>query len=163
MLILGIDPGYGRLGWGLIDNEKSVAYGCLETSQNLTEARRLNELFDGLTKLLKKFRPEAVSVESLFFFQNITTAMKVAQARGIILLACEKLGISTYSYAPLQIKMAVTGYGRADKNQVQQMTKTILKLDAIPQPDDAADALAIALTHSFTHKLKANILKANDR
>lgn len=155
MLILGIDPGYGRLGWGLIDAEKSVAYGCLETNKNLTEARRLNELFDGLTKLLKKFKPEAVSVESLFFFQNITTAMKVAQARGIVLLACEKLDIPTYSYAPLQIKMAVTGYGRADKNQVQQMTKSILKLESIPRPDDSADALAIALTHSFSYKLKA--------
>ena len=157
MLIFGIDPGYGRLGWGLIDGEKSVAYGCLETDKNLTEARRLNELFDGLTKILKKYKPEAVSVESLFFFQNITTAMKVSQARGIVLLACEKLGISTYSYAPLQIKMAVTGYGRADKNQVQQMTKTILKLDAIPQPDDAADALAIALTHSFSNKFQNKI------
>ena len=83
--------------------------------------------------------------------------MKVSQARGIVLLACEKLGISTYSYAPLQIKMAVTGYGRADKNQVQQMTKTILKLDAIPQPDDAADALAIALTHSFSNKFQNKI------
>jgi crossover junction endodeoxyribonuclease RuvC len=160
MLILGIDPGYGRLGWGLIDGEKVVAYGCFETSKNLAEAKRLAQLFKDLTKLLKKYRPKAVSVEDLFFFKNQTTAIKVAEARGIILLAAEKLNIPTFSYSPLQVKMAVTGYGRAEKSQVQQMTKSILKLDAIPRPDDAADALAIALTHSFTYKLKANILKS---
>jgi crossover junction endodeoxyribonuclease RuvC len=163
MLILGIDPGYGRLGWGLIDDEKFIAYGCLETDKNLPEAQRLAELFNQLTKLLKKYRPEAVSIESLFFFKNQTTVIKVAQARGVILLACEKIGISTFSYAPLQIKMAITGYGRADKNQIQQMTKSILKLDAIPQPDDAADALAIALTHSFSQKLKSKLQSTHDR
>lgn len=155
MKIFGIDPGYARLGWGLIDGEKVVAYGCLETSKNLTEAKRLKQLFDNLTKLLIKYRPQAVSVEALFFFKNQTTAIKVAAARGIILLAAEKLGISTYSYTPLQVKMAVTGYGRAEKSQVQQMVKSILKLPSVPRPDDAADALAIALTHSFSHKMLA--------
>lgn len=160
MRIFGIDPGYGRLGWGVINDEKMVACGCLETDKTKTEARRLLELFNGLTKLLNKYKPEAVSVESLFFFKNKTTVIKVSQARGIILLAAEKLNIPSFSYSPLQIKMAVTGYGRAEKSQVQQMTKLILKLKSIPQPDDAADALAIALTHSFTYKLKANILKS---
>ena len=160
MLILGVDPGYGRLGWGLIDEEKMINCGCLETSKSLSESRRLAQLFDDLTKLLKKFKPQAIAVEELFFFKNQTTVIKVAQARGIILLAAEKLNISSFSYSPLQVKMAVTGYGRAEKAQVQQMVKAILKLSSIPRPDDVADALAVALTHSFTHKLKANILKS---
>lgn len=163
MLILGVDPGYDRLGWGLIDEDKAVNYGCLQTKKTLSEAKRLEQLFDQLTLILKKTKPQAVSVESLFFFKNQTTAIKVAEARGIILLAAQKLAIPSFSYAPLQVKMAVTGYGRAEKLQVQQMVKSILHLTTVPRPDDAADALAIALTHSFTYKLKANILKKNDR
>jgi crossover junction endodeoxyribonuclease RuvC len=154
MLILGVDPGYDRLGWGVINGEKAVAFGCVQTKKSLSESRRLADLYDGLVKILTEYQPEAVAVESLFFFQNQTTAIKVAQARGVILLAAEKLGIAIYSYTPLQVKMAVTGYGRAEKSQVQQMTKNILKLETLPRPDDAADALAIALTHNFSYKLK---------
>ena len=157
MLILGIDPGYGQLGWGLVDDEAVVSYGCLETSPKLTEAQRLAQLFAGLTKLLKKFKPDCLAVEQIFFFKNQKTVITVAQARGVVLLAAARQKLPVFSYPPLQIKIALTGYGRADKNQVQQMVKVILKLPSIPQPDDAADALAVALTHSFSQKLKSKL------
>jgi len=158
MLILGVDPGTARLGWGTVidkNNQQTVGeYGCLETKKTLPESQRLLSLFQGFTKLLKKFHPDAVAVEDLFFFKNQKTVIKVSQARGVILVASELLGLPVFSYTPLQVKSSVTGYGRADKNQVQQMTKNILKLEFIPQPDDAADALAVALTHAFSHQLK---------
>ena len=157
MLILGVDPGTARLGWGVIDAETMVACGCLETKVTDPESKRLLSLFKGFTKLLKKFRPDAVAVEDLFFFKNQKTVIKVSQARGVILVASELLGFPVFSYTPLQVKSSVTGYGRADKNQVQQMVKAILKLDSIPQPDDAADALAVAITHSFSQKLKSRL------
>ncbi|MCX6817021.1 MAG: crossover junction endodeoxyribonuclease RuvC [Candidatus Beckwithbacteria bacterium] len=157
MLILGVDPGTARIGWGVVsekNNDCQVGdYGCLETSLKLSESQRLLKLFAGFTKILSKIKPAAVAVESLFFFKNQTTVIKVAQARGVILLAAEKLNMPIFSYTPLQVKMAVTGYGRAEKTQVQQMVKSILKLNTIPQPDDVADALAIALTHAFSNKL----------
>jgi len=158
MLILGVDPGTARLGWGTVidkNNQQTAGeYGCLETKKTLPESKRLLNLFTGLTKLLKKYQPDAVAVEDLFFFKNQKTVIKVSQARGVILVASELLNYPVFSYTPLQVKSAVTGYGRADKNQVQQMTKNILKLEFIPQPDDAADALAVALTHAFSHQLK---------
>jgi len=161
MLILGVDPGTARLGWGTIvdkNNQPTIGeYGCLETKPTDPESKRLLSLFKGFTKLLKKFRPDAVSVEDLFFFKNQKTVIKVSQARGVILVASELLKLPVFSYTPLQVKMAVTGYGRADKNQVQQMVKVILKLPSIPQPDDAADALAVAITHSFSQKLKSKL------
>jgi crossover junction endodeoxyribonuclease RuvC len=157
MTILGVDPGTARLGWGIIkltNNQPTVGdYGCLETSKNKSDAVRLKELFNQLTLLLKKHKPDAVAVEDLFFFKNQKTIIKVSQARGVILLASAMQNIPTSSHSPLQVKMAVTGYGKADKNQVQQMTKSILKLKEIPKPDDTADALAVALTYSFSHKL----------
>jgi len=158
MVILGVDPGTARLGWGVIKDEKSNQavgdYGCLETKKTKTDAFRLKQLFDQFTQLLKKYQPDVIAVEDLFFFKNKKTIIKVSQARGVILLAAQLQKIPSFPYSPLQIKMAVTGYGRADKRQVQQMTKTILKLPAIPKPDDTADALAVALTHAFTHKMK---------
>ncbi|MDZ7587120.1 MAG: crossover junction endodeoxyribonuclease RuvC [Patescibacteria group bacterium] len=161
MLILGVDPGTARLGWGTIidkNNQQTVGeFGCLETKSTLPESQRLLHLFQGLTKLLKKFRPDAVAVEDLFFFKNQKTVIKISQARGVILVASALLGLPVFSYTPLQVKQAVTGYGRADKNQVQQMTKNILKLESIPQPDDAADAIAVAITHSFSQKLKSKL------
>lgn len=161
MLILGVDPGTARLGWGTVidkNNQQIVGdYGCLETKPTDPESKRLLNLFTGFTKLLKKFHPDAVAVEDLFFFKNQKTVIKVSQARGVILVASELLSFPVFSYTPLQVKMAVTGYGRADKNQVQQMTKNILKLEFIPQPDDAADALAVALTHAFSHKLREKV------
>lgn len=157
MLILGIDPGTARLGWGVINNEVMVDYGCLETKTNQPEEKRLQILFDQLTKLIKKYQPEAMAVEKLFFFKNLTTVMPVAQSRGVSLLAGAQNNLPVFSYTPLQIKQAVTGYGRAEKNQVQQMVKSILKLKTIPRPDDAADALAVALTHSFSYKFKSRV------
>lgn len=159
MVILGVDPGTARLGWGIVKDKNSRqtvgAYGCLETVKTKPDAQRLEELFNNFSQLLEKFKPDAVAVEDLFFFKNQKTVIQIGQARGVILLAAQKLSLPIFSYSPLQVKMAVTGYGRADKNQVQQMTKAILKLASIPKPDDAADALAVALTHAFTHKMKA--------
>lgn len=157
MKILGIDPGTARLGWGVIDQETMIDCGCLETKANQPEEKRLQLLFDQLTKLIKKYRSEAVAVEKLFFFKNLTTVMPVAQSRGIVLLAAAQNNLPVFSYTPLQIKQAVTGYGRAEKNQVQQMVKSILKLKTIPKPDDAADALAVALTHAFSYKFKSKV------
>lgn len=153
MIILGVDPGTARLGWGVVCGETIVACGCLETKPELVEEDRLKTLFDQLNRLIKKYQPEAVAVEKLFFFKNQTTVIPVAQSRGIILLAAAQNELPVFSYTPLQIKQAVTGYGRAEKNQVQQMVKAILKLKNIPRPDDAADALAVALTHLFSYKL----------
>jgi|SRR3989344_772386 len=153
MRILGIDPGYGRLGWGLIDGETYVACGCLETKKNLSEEKRLGLLFDQLKQLIAAHKPGAVAVEKIFFFKNHLTVIGVAQSRGVALLAAAQVNLPVFSYSPLQVKMAVSGYGRADKAQVQAMVKAILKLKALPQSDDAADALAVALTHSFSRKL----------
>jgi crossover junction endodeoxyribonuclease RuvC len=161
MVILGVDPGTARLGWGIVKSEKGSqtvgAYGCLETKKTKAESVRLKELFDQFTRVLKKLKPDAVAVEDIFFFKNQKTVIKVSQARGVILLAAQLQNMPAFSYSPLQVKMAVTGYGRADKRQVQQMTKSILKLPVIPKPDDTADALAVALTHAFTHKMKSRL------
>ena len=157
MLILGIDPGTARMGWGVINKETMIACGCLETRAGLTEEARLKTLFEQLSRLIKKFKPEAVAVEKLFFFKNQKTIISVAQSRGIALLAAAQNNLPVFSYTPLQIKQAVTGYGRADKNQVQQMIKSILKLKNIPKSDDAADALAVALTHAFSYKFKSKV------
>ncbi|OGD56165.1 crossover junction endodeoxyribonuclease RuvC [Candidatus Beckwithbacteria bacterium RIFCSPLOWO2_02_FULL_47_23] len=157
MRILGVDPGTARLGWGVINGEEMVSCGCVETKVGLAEEARLKTLFEKLSGLIKKYQPEAAAVEKLFFFKNQTTVISVAQSRGVVLLACAQNHLPVFSYTPLQIKQAVTGYGRAEKNQVQQMVRSILKLKSIPRPDDAADALAVALTHEFSHKLKSRV------
>jgi len=157
MKILGIDPGTARLGWGVIDNEVMVDCGCLETPPKQPEEKRLSSLFIKLNELIKQHRPETAAVEKLFFFKNQTTLIPVAQSRGVVLLAAAQNNLPVFSYTPLQIKQAVTGYGRAEKIQVQQMVKLILKLKIIPRPDDAADALAVALTHSFSYKFKFRV------
>jgi len=161
MLILGVDPGTARLGWGTVKEEKgnqSVGdYGCIETPKSDPEPLRLKKLYDQFVKLIKTHQPDAIAVEDIFFFKNQKTVIKISQARGVILLAGQIQKIPTFSYTPLQIKQAVTGYGRADKNQVSQMTKSILKLDSIPKPDDTADALAVALTHAFSYKTNLKI------
>lgn len=157
MKILGVDPGTARLGWGVIDNEIMIACGCVETAAKLPEETRLTLLFKKLNQLINKYQPEAMAVEKLFFFKNQTTIIPVAQSRGVILLAAGQIHLPVFSYTPLQIKQAVTGYGRAQKHQVQQMVKSILKLKSIPKPDDAADALAVALTHEFSHKFKSRV------
>ncbi len=157
MLILGIDPGYGRMGWGIINGEAMVDCGCFETPAKTAEEARLKQLFDKLIELIGRHRPEAVAVEKLFFFKNQTTVIPVAQSRGVVLLAAAQNKVPVFSYTPLQIKQAVTGYGRAEKSQVQQMVKSILKLSSIPKPDDAADALAVALTHAFSYRFQSRV------
>lgn len=157
MRILGIDPGIGRTGWGVIEvksqKSKVKSYGCIETEAKMGEEKRLEKLFDEITAVIKKEKPEACAIEELFFNTNAKTALVVGQARGVLLLAAAQKNLPIATYTPLQVKIALTGYGRAEKNQVGQMVKTILKLDSIPTPDDAADALAIALTHAFSYKV----------
>lgn len=157
MRILGIDPGIGRTGWGIIDvvnsKLKVVAYGCIETEVNGDIASRLYVLHDEITNLIREYQPQELSIEDLFFNNNAKTAMIVGQARGVILLAAAQHAMPIAIYTPLQVKVAVTGYGRAEKGQVGQMVKVLLTLSTIPKPDDTADALAIAITHAFSRKM----------
>ena len=154
MAVLGIDPGYAIVGYGLVKKEgnsiKPLQYGVIRTEADLPIEVRLNEIYEDLTKLIEAFRPESVAIEKLYFNTNEKTAINVSQARGVIILACTRAGIPIYEYTPLQVKMAVVGYGRAEKKQVQEMTRSILRLAEIPKPDDAADALAIAVCHAHT-------------
>ena len=149
MIILGIDPGYGRCGYGVIKHHGSsqelVAYGCIETDAKTPHIERLLAINTELEAIIEQYKPEKAGVEELFFAKNKTTAMKVAEARGIILLNLAKNGLQTVEISPNQVKQAMTGYGNADKKQMQQMVKISLKLAEIPQPDDAADALAVAI------------------
>ncbi len=157
MIILGIDPGLGTMGYGVIEKRRddscvAIDYGCVYTAQDETLPVRLAQLEDGVNKLLNKYKPDEISVEELFFSKNITTGIAVAHARGVILLTCIKYTGKLYEYTPNQVKQAVTGYGRADKVQMMHVVTTMLHLDKIPRPDDAADALAIALCHAFTSR-----------
>lgn len=152
MRILGIDPGYATTGFGLIDSGRGtpavLAYGAITTPAGTPFPRRLRLLYDDMTDLLKKAKPDAVAIEELFFSKNITTGIGVSHGRGVILLACEEYGAPVHEYSPMQVKQAVVGYGGATKHQVMDMTRRLLKLESVPRPDDAADALAIALCHS---------------
>jgi len=150
MIILGIDPGTAIIGYGIIEKQgknklEKIDYGSITTLSNLSDAERLKELNKKLDSLIKRYKPDIVAVEDIFFFKNLKTAIKVSQARGVILLTAAKTKCKIKEYTPLQVKQAVACYGRADKLQVQKMVKNILKLDKIPKPDDAADALAIAI------------------
>ena len=158
MRVLGIDPGYGIVGFGVIDSERYgsfnvVDYGVINTPKEKSIADRITQIYDGMMQLIETFKPDALAVEELFFNTNITTGIKVAEARGVILLAGRKSNLPTYEYTPLQIKQALTGQGRAEKAQVQFMVKSILGLSAIPKPDDAADALAVAICQLQTNNL----------
>lgn len=152
MRILGIDPGYATIGFGIVDSEgsrqKLVKCGVITTPAHTSLSSRLAQIFDDLSALIEMFKPDAVSIEELFFNTNITTGIAVAHGRGVILLACEKAGVKIYEYTPLQVKQAVVGYGRAEKKQVMEMVKRICALPAPPRPDDAADAVALALCHA---------------
>lgn len=155
MRILGIDPGTGILGFGIIDiNSKGksvlVDAGVIRTPVKQADSDRLATIYDELHELIVELKPDTMSVEKLFFAQNVTTAMSVAQARGVVLLCGKQHGLDLYEYTPLQIKQAVTGYGRADKKQIQEMVRVILGLKEVPKPDDCADALAAAICHSMT-------------
>lgn len=157
MRILGIDPGIGRTGWGVIENQKSKLknqkYGCIETSSGLNVEKRLEHLHSSLLNIIDDNKPDVLVVEDLFFNTNAKTALIVGQARGVVLLTGAQKKLPVFVYTPLQVKMALTGYGRAEKSQIGQMVKTLLKLEKIPKPDDTADALAIALTHAFSYKM----------
>ena len=154
MRILGIDPGTGILGFGVIDSHKGkvqlVDAGVIRTPVHEDDAVRLQTIFDELTDIIVATKPTEMSVEKLFFARNVTTAMTVAQARGVVLLCGKQAGLEIAEYTPLQIKMAVTGYGKADKKQIQEMVRVILGLKEVPKPDDCADAIAAALTHAQT-------------
>jgi crossover junction endodeoxyribonuclease RuvC len=157
MRILGIDPGTGILGFGVIevvkDKAQLVDAGVIRTPIKEDDAVRLETIFDELTDIIVATKPSEMSVEKLFFAQNVTTAMTVAQARGVVLLCGRQAGLTIYEYTPLQIKQALTGYGRADKKQIQEMVRVVLQLKDIPKPDDCADALAAAITHSMTMRV----------
>lgn len=161
MIILGIDPGYATIGYGVVHKEganlSAVDYGVIQTPKEESIPVRLAILDDAMTAIINKFKPDAVSVEELFFNTNITTGIKVAQARGVILLCAIKKCGKLYEYTPLQIKQALTGNGRAEKQQIQYMVKALLKLDKIPKPDDVADALAAAVCHAsfgeYAHRI----------
>ena len=157
MRILGIDPGIGRTGWGVIEvqNSKFRIQNCglVETEVGGAIHERLAVLYKELLVLLKEYKPDAVVVEELFFNTNAKTALVVGQARGVVLLAAAQHKLAVATYTPLQVKIAVTGYGRAEKSQVGQMVKVLLKLEKVPKPDDVTDALAIAITHAFSNKV----------
>ena len=152
MRILGIDPGYGITGFGLIEADRGNAalLGCgvITTPAGADFSARLEMIYQDMVSLLEKTKPEAVAIEELFFGQNVTTGIGVAQSRGVILLAIRQAGVAVFSYKPMQVKQAVVGYGNATKHQVQDMTKRLLHLEKLPKPDDAADAIAIALCHA---------------
>ena len=151
MRILGLDPGIAIVGFGVIEAEsghfRSLTYGAIRTQAGLPLSERLEIIYDDLTQLLESIQPDAVAVEELFFNTNITTGISVAHGRGILLLACRKKNVPVYEYTPLQVKQSVVGYGRAEKRQVMEMVRRLLNLTEVPKPDDAADALAIALCH----------------
>jgi len=150
--ILGVDPGYAILGWGIIEYRASrhrlIDYGTVETDKDMPQPQRLKEIFNGLGEIIKTYRPDVCAVEELYFNSNQKTAIKVGEARGAAILACAQAGLPVYEYTPLQIKQALTGYGRADKHQIQEMVRQILGMERAPRPDDAADAVAAAICHA---------------
>lgn len=154
MIILGIDPGLAETGWGIIQKSKNgwevLGYGSIKTKSEMPPAERLSKIHRETSTLIEKFRPDVVAVEELFFGANVKTAMKVGEARGAVLLACGATKVEVAEYTPLQIKIALTGYGRAEKSQVQKMVKRFLNLEKIPKPSHAADALACAYCHAVS-------------
>ncbi len=157
MRILGIDPGIGRMGWGIIEKMHGASftvhgYGCVETEPNSDVPGRLYAIYDEVCRIIDEYQPETLAIEDLFFAKNVKTAFTVGQARGVILLAASQKNLNVVVYTPLQVKSAITGYGKAEKKQVGQMVKVLLHLKEIPKPDDTADALAIALTYAVMQK-----------
>ena len=152
MIVLGIDPGYALMGWGVVEANgsqmKLLGYGCIETKAGTPMQHRLRTLQLGIRDLTLMYRPDEVAFEELFFAQNVTTALMVGAARGAAIIAAAEYTENLFEYTPMQIKQAITGYGKADKKQIQQMVKMLLRMDELPKPDDAADALAIALCHA---------------
>ena len=154
MIVLGIDPGLATLGWGVIESgggrQKPLGYGCILTSPEQSLPNRLLAIRQDMAALLAQYQPDEIAFEELFFARNVTTALTVGAARGVSVAVCAAYSGKLYEYTPMQVKQAITGYGKAEKRQVQEMVKLLLHMDAIVRPDDAADALAIALTHAAT-------------
>jgi crossover junction endodeoxyribonuclease RuvC len=165
--VLGIDPGIAIVGFGFIDKIGSklvpVQYGSIQTEAHTDPGLRLKEVYDAAVQLIEKYKPDAMAIEKLFFNRNVTTAFTVGQARGVILLAGVQAGLQVAEYTPLQVKQAVVGYGKAEKHQVQEMVKMLLKLSIVPKPDDVADALAIAICHAHSSALLTMINEAGKR
>ena len=159
MIILGIDPGLATMGWGVISYDgvkpRLVDYGALITPPDMPMPQRLTALYDGVADLCARYEPDDIAMEELFFCKNVTTAIAVGQARGAAMVAMRKHTNNLFEYTPMQIKQAVTGYGKADKKQVQTMVKMLLSMQEIPKPDDAADGLAIAITHAHSIHARA--------
>lgn len=158
MVVLGIDPGIATLGWGIINRTEEIAYkieayGCIKTDKSTLFSRRLEEIHKELSKIIKKYEPDIAAIEQLFFAKNVKTAISVGEARGVAILAAVQANLPVAEYTPLQVKQSLVGYGRAEKKQMQKMLKILLGLKAIPKPDDAADALAIALCHLNSQKM----------
>lgn len=167
MRILGIDPGYAIVGYGALefDNVRFnvVNYGSITTSPETPFDKRLVEIYNDMNEVLELLKPDCMSIEKLYFNTNITTGIDVAHARGVIMLSAAQRGIPIYEYTPLQVKVAVTGYGHADKHQMQEMVKNILRLKTVPKPDDTADALALAICHGHTGGSKmSQIMRSNE-
>ena len=167
MRILGIDPGYAIIGWGILDYEKNrfsvVDYGAITTPAGMAFPQRLQCIDDDIRYLLKKYEPEALSMEKLFFTNNKTTGIDVAQARGVLLLAAAQAGLDILEYSPVQVKQGVVGYGKAEKKQVMEMTRVILGLPEVPKPDDTADALALAICHAHVGGSTLGSLESNSK
>lgn len=159
LIILGIDPGTATTGWAILSQKKGnldpLGYGHISTEKFFSDDTRILELSQDLKKIIQQYKPQEAAIESLFFFKNKKTVISVAQARGAILLTLRQNNVKVFGYTPLQIKQALTGYGRAEKKQMQEMVKNILKLKTIPQPDDTADAIAIALCHAHSRKMES--------
>lgn len=149
--ILGIDPGYATIGFGVVDYDnfrfKTVGYGAITTKPDLPFEKRLSQIYDDMKTVIEKYKPDDLSIEKLFFNTNTTTAIDVAQARGVIVLSAIQNCLNVFEYTPLQVKQSITGYGRAEKHQVMDMVKNLLELNSVPKPDDTADALALAICH----------------
>lgn len=160
MIILGIDPGIAIVGYGILEVNgnklKALDYGCIKTDANYTFPQRIKTIYDSLIAIIDKYKPTDLAVEELFFNKNVKTAILVGQARGVEILAAINMGLEIYEYTPLQVKQAVVGYGRAEKEQVQEMVRILLNLNEKPKPDDVADALAVAICHGLSLKFKDN-------
>lgn len=167
MRILGIDPGIAIVGFGFVDKIGHklvpVQYGSIQTEAHTEDAVRLQQVYDAMVQLIDKYKPDSVGIEKLFFNRNVTTALTVGQARGVLMLAANQKGLPIGEYTPLQVKQAVVGYGKAEKKQVQEMVRMYLNLSAVPKPDDVADALAVAICHAHSFTLQQKINEVSKR
>ena len=161
MIVLGIDPGYALMGWGVVEANgsqmKLLGYGCIETKAGTPMQHRLRALQVGVQDLIRMYRPDEVAFEELFFAQNVTTALMVGAARGAAIIAAAEYTEHLYEYTPMQIKQPIPGYGKADKKQIQQMVKMLLRMEELPKPDDAADAIACAITHCQAGRMREQL------